>query len=110
MATKSDYAFYRSLKICVECKKEPSYGSRALCILCSIKKQDRQRQYYEKNKEILRTRENEQKRIQYSERQKAGLCAKCGKVKATPGYKTCSRCRYKNTTSAGILRYTGKRR
>lgn len=110
MARKEEYDFYKSIGVCVDCKNEPAYGKQVVCVVCAVKRQDTQHKYYLAHKEAIRARENEQKRIKYKERKEKELCPKCGKKKVTPGYKTCTLCRYKNTEIAGILRYTGKRR
>lgn len=88
------------LGICPLCGKERIYGNEKWCMECAEKHREHDRIKRETNHdELNRLKSMYRKRITKT-RIEQGICTRCGKKKATEGYKTCALCRYKVTEKA----------
>ena len=111
------YAEKRERRICARCGRRTAFRNHAYCDECLEINAERQREYRKgKSEEFLKeiqikNNASDKKRRQRFREQ--GICTKCGKRKATVGYRTCYDCRAKALRTKkeydkrhGVLSYT----
>ena len=96
--TKADRAFYKSIGICPNCRKRKLWGEEKQCISCRQYFYERRKPLTEEQKLKIYSKRNEKRRKQHAERIAQGICTRCGKLKAKPGYKKCGICLDKEAT------------
>ena len=93
--------FYRKNHLCSVCGKNKVFGDEKTCPECRAKDQNRKDNYTQEKKDRDYKKWYENRKIKnkeiHNKRIELGLCTKCGKRKADEGYRTCTKCRKKNT-------------
>lgn len=88
---KDEYAFYKSIGICVRCHKRKAEPNKVMCMECA----DKDAEYTKRRREMdlahIKAREAEK----YQELKESGICVRCKRRAATPGYVDCPSCRGK---------------
>lgn len=92
-SSMSNYQWYKSMGICPECGKRPSFGGFVHCEYCMEKLQVSQFVYRESRKEQYRAYSRDSMKRRYHRLKEAGICVRCGKKPAIPGMTKCERCR-----------------
>ena len=92
-------AFYKSIGICPQCRKEKLFGDEKSCIECRQKNYERESTITDKQMKIYRENFKEKQKILYKERSEKGICTRCGKLKVVPGRKKCGLCLEKDRLS-----------
>lgn len=84
---KRSREYYRRIGICPYCHKEHLYNGERMCVECKAKSYA----WFATHKR-KRYNDTDRKRRLREEREKEGLCVRCGKRDAQPGRKRCSIC------------------
>lgn len=102
--------YYKQRGICPRCKKAPAFGGFVHCAECLeiISLNNMKYRTPEKNEEYEK-RNNEKKRLRYSERKKEGLCTSCGKKPKQHGM-LCAECWVKRQNTRKAREYPNRSR
>lgn len=101
---KGDRELKLKLQICPICGKNPIRGNEKTCFECLDKAKVKQKEYREKNKDILYAKKRAYFKNRTVKLREQGLCTKCGKRKPSSGRATCPICSEK-ASYYGRMRY-----
>ena len=91
----SNSDFYKSIGICIVCRKRAAEPNKTECIECAersrIRQERKRKSLTEDEKKSLNKKIRESHKRLYEERKKNGLCTKCGR-KAQYGNRLCIEC------------------
>ena len=83
------------LGICPQCRKNKIYGDEKNCVECRAKAAEQVSKLRDKNREHYNEMQRTRAKERYQKDKENGICTRCRKRKADPGYSTCTMCRVK---------------
>ena len=81
------------LGICPQCRKNKLYGDEKNCVECRAKSAEQVSKLRDKNREHYNEMQRTRAKERYQKDKENGICTRCRKRKADPGYSTCAFCR-----------------
>lgn len=88
-----EYHFYKDLKICVRCHKNPAEPKKVMCLECAGRERDR---YHQKGRSpSTLQKDSERRKIHYRTCKENNTCPRCGRSVENKRYVYCARCRAK---------------
>lgn len=86
-------AYYRSIKLCPECKTNKLFGDEKTCIECRAESANKKLEYNRENRELVNANQRRTSKIRYENDLANGICYRCRKRKALEGQGRCGICR-----------------
>lgn len=83
-----EYHFYKDLKICVRCHKNPAEPHKVMCLECTDKDSEQSKKSRQKNLTERRNKDLEK----YNKLKELGVCTYCKHEKAVAGKTKCAKC------------------
>lgn len=83
-----EYHFYKDLKICVRCHKNPAEPHKVMCLECADKDREQSRKNRKRNSEERKKRDLEK----YNRLKEMGICTYCKHEKSVVGKTKCAKC------------------